>query len=60
MAAQVPGEASLMTGRDHRENRAANTIWKQWLNEYEQPDLDPAIEEALVDYVEQRKRELKS
>ncbi|MDH3550659.1 MAG: trimethylamine methyltransferase family protein [Gammaproteobacteria bacterium] len=49
-----------MTGRDHRENRAANTIWKQWLKEYEQPDLDPAIEEALVDYVEQRKRELKS
>jgi trimethylamine:corrinoid methyltransferase-like protein len=49
-----------MTGRDHRENRAANTIWKQWLNEYEQPDLDPVIEEALVDYLDQRKRELKS
>ena len=38
----------------------ANAIWKQLLKEYEQPGLDPAIEEALVDYVEQRKRELKS
>ena len=38
----------------------ANAIWKQLLKEYEQPELDPAIEEALVDYVERRKRELKS
>jgi trimethylamine--corrinoid protein Co-methyltransferase len=38
----------------------ANAIWKQLLKDYEQPELDPAIEEALVDYVEQRKQELKS
>ena len=38
----------------------ANAIWKQLLKDYEQPKLDPAIEEALVDYVEQRKQELKS
>jgi trimethylamine--corrinoid protein Co-methyltransferase len=35
----------------------ANAIWKQMLAEYEQPPLDPAIDEALVDYVERRKRE---
>jgi trimethylamine--corrinoid protein Co-methyltransferase len=34
----------------------ANTLWKQVLNEYQQPPLDPAIDEALVDYVKQRKR----
>lgn len=33
----------------------ANAIWKQLLREYEQPALDPAIDEALVDYVERRK-----
>jgi len=32
----------------------ANAIWKQLLNEYEQPPLDPAIDEALVDYVARR------
>ena len=35
----------------------ANTIWKQLLNDYQQPPLDPAIDEALVDYVERRKQE---
>ena len=35
----------------------ANTIWKQLLREYQQPPLDPAIEEALMDFVERRKRE---
>ena len=36
----------------------ANAIWKQLLAEYEQPPLDPAIDDALVDYVERRKREI--
>lgn len=36
----------------------ATGVWKQMLNEYEQPPLDPAIEEALRDYVERRKREI--
>jgi trimethylamine---corrinoid protein Co-methyltransferase len=36
----------------------ANRIWKQMLLEYEQPPLDPAVEEALRDYVERRKREI--
>ena len=36
----------------------ANAIWKQAINDYEQPPLDPAILEELEDYVERRKREL--
>ena len=34
----------------------ANTIWKQLLREYEQPALDPAIDDALVEYVDRRKQ----
>jgi trimethylamine--corrinoid protein Co-methyltransferase len=33
----------------------ANTIWKQLLSEYEQPPLDPAIEEELVAYADKRR-----
>ena len=33
----------------------ANTIWKQLLREYEQPPLDPAIEEQLVYYTDKRR-----
>jgi len=36
----------------------ANTIWKQLLREYEQPPLDPAIDEALVEYVNKRKQSI--
>ena len=36
----------------------ANRIWKQILADYEQPPLDPGIDEALRDYVDRRKREL--
>ena len=35
----------------------ANSIWKQLLQEYEQPALDPAIDEALVAYADKRKLE---
>lgn len=34
----------------------ASRIWKQLLNDYEQPPLDPAVDEALSDYVDRRKR----
>jgi len=34
----------------------ANRIWKQMLREYEKPPIDPAIEEALRDYMDRRKR----
>ena len=33
----------------------ANAIWKQLLAEYEQPPLDPAIDDELVEYVEKRR-----
>lgn len=38
----------------------ANLIWKQLLQEYTRPYLDPAIDEALVDYVERRKLQIAS
>jgi len=34
----------------------ANAIWKQMLRDYEQPALDPAIDDALVEYIEKRKQ----
>ena len=36
----------------------ANGIWKRMLNEYEAPALDPAIDEALLDFIAKRKSEL--
>ncbi len=36
----------------------ANAIWKRLLADYEQPSIDPAIDEALRDYVARRKCEL--
>jgi trimethylamine--corrinoid protein Co-methyltransferase len=36
----------------------ANRIWKQLLEEYQQPPLDPAVDEALRDYMARRKREI--
>ena len=38
--------------------RRANGIWKKLLAEYQRPPLDPAIEEALTDYVARRKGEI--
>ena len=35
----------------------ANAIWKQLLADYQQPPLDPGIDEALQAFVERRKRE---
>jgi len=35
----------------------ANKIWKKMLNEYEAPALDPAIDEALLAFMAQRKSE---
>ncbi len=33
----------------------ANKQWKTMLKEYEAPPLDPAVDEALIDYMERRK-----
>ena len=35
----------------------ANTVWKEALRNYEQPKRDPAIVDALNDYVARRKSE---
>jgi trimethylamine---corrinoid protein Co-methyltransferase len=36
----------------------ANAAWKKMLADYEDPGLDPALDEALLDYVARRKDEL--
>jgi trimethylamine--corrinoid protein Co-methyltransferase len=33
----------------------ANAIWKRMLAEYEAPPIDPAIDEALLDFIARRK-----
>jgi trimethylamine--corrinoid protein Co-methyltransferase len=38
-------------------DKRANALWKQLLAEFEPPPIDPAIDEALKDFVERRKRE---
>lgn len=50
-------ESWLEAGRMDTAQRA-NALWKRLLVEYQQPPLDPAIDEALRDYVERRKQEL--
>ncbi|MBT8443288.1 MAG: trimethylamine methyltransferase family protein [Gammaproteobacteria bacterium] len=35
----------------------ANAIWKKMLNDYEAPPLDPAVDEALTDFITRRKTE---
>ena len=50
-------ETWLEGGAEETPQRA-NRIWKQLLREYEQPPLDPAIDEALRDYVARRKLEI--
>ncbi len=37
--------------------RRANVIWKQMLRDYEAPPLDPAIDEALLEFMRRRKSE---
>ena len=50
-------ESWLEAGSVNTEQRA-NQIWKQLLKEYQQPEIDPAIDEALQDYAARRKLEL--
>ncbi|WP_337660003.1 trimethylamine methyltransferase family protein [Anderseniella sp. Alg231-50] len=37
----------------------ANVVWKQMLEAYEEPPMDEAVDEALKDYMNRRKHELK-
>jgi trimethylamine--corrinoid protein Co-methyltransferase len=50
-------ETWVENGSINTEQRA-NQIWKQMLQEYEQPPIDLAIDEALRDYVARRKLEI--
>ena len=50
-------ETWLERGSVSSEQRA-NTIWKQLLEDYEQPPIDAAVNEALDDYVSRRKLEI--
>lgn len=43
-------ESGAKTGTER-----ANAIWKELLRTYEQPPLDPAVDEALEDYVARRR-----
>lgn len=38
----------------------ANTIGKQLLKDYQQPEIDPSVDEALRDYVARRKHEIEN
>ena len=40
--------------------RRANAVWKRMLREYEEPPLDPGVEEALRDYRDRRLREIRA
>ena len=42
-------------GSLHASDRA-NALWKKMLENYRAPPLDPAIDQALVDYMERRKQ----
>ncbi len=46
-------EAGSLTATDR-----AHGIWQQLLKDYEEPPMDPAIREALSDYVSRRKDEI--
>jgi len=39
-------------------DQRASRLWKKWLLEYQQPPLDPSVDEALRDFVKRRKLEI--
>ena len=41
----------------HDAAQRANAIWKRMLTEYEAPDIDPGVDEALNEYIARRKAE---
>jgi trimethylamine--corrinoid protein Co-methyltransferase len=36
-------------------SKRANALWKKMLAEYAEPPMDPAVDEALLDYIARRK-----
>jgi trimethylamine--corrinoid protein Co-methyltransferase len=45
-------------GGSHTATERANAIWKRLLADYQQPPLDPAIDEELKSYMAHRKEEI--
>lgn len=39
-------------------NQRANKVWKKMLEDYQAPDLDPAIDQALQDFMARRREEI--
>ena len=39
-------------------DQRASRVWKKWLLEYEQPPIDPGVDESLRDFIARRKLEL--
>lgn len=39
-------------------DKRANEAWKQALNDYQAPDIDPGVDEALREFVEQKKNSM--
>lgn len=58
VSSRLPQGAWVEAGSPDTAQRA-HAKWKELLKTYQPPPLDPAIDEALRDYVERRKRELK-
>jgi trimethylamine--corrinoid protein Co-methyltransferase len=50
-------EQWVETGRESHEQRA-NKRWKQMLEQYQAPDIDPAVDEALLDFIACKKQEM--
>jgi trimethylamine---corrinoid protein Co-methyltransferase len=44
-----------MTKGGKSAEQRANAVWKKWLEEYQQPALDPGVDEALREYMAKRK-----
>lgn len=57
LADRLPHDTWALAGGEDAATRA-NRIWKEILAQYERPPLDPAIAEALDEYVARREREL--
>ena len=39
-------------------DRLATAVWKRLLEGYEDPGIDPAVDEALVEYMTRRRHEI--
>ncbi len=39
-------------------DQRANRLWKKWLLDYQQPPIDPGVDESLKEFIKRRKAEL--